>query len=379
MRTLQLGMGWFPEQAGSGLDRVYHALFQHLPGAGVEFHGLVAGSPGVARMSGQRVHAFATEDAPVLKRLGAARRSVYETITCCRPDVVVSHFALYTFPALDLLRRRPLVIHFHGPWAYESQVEGAGPLAVKAKAAVERAVYGRARLLIVLSQAFADVLRDKYGVDPRRIRVVPAGVDVDHFDVALPKKQARERLGWPSDRPILLSVRRLRQRMGLENLVDAVRILRRTVPDVLLCVAGAGPMGDALRARVDAAGLGNHVKLLGYVPEQELPLAYRAADLSIVPTVALEGFGLITVESLAAGTPVLVSPNGGLPEVVRDLAPQLVLPDVEPATIADCVAAALRGELEVPDEDGCRGYARSRFDWSSVARRTRQVYEEALG
>jgi glycosyltransferase involved in cell wall biosynthesis len=98
----------------------------------------------------------------------------------------------------------------------------------------------------------------------------------------------------------------------------------------------------------------------------------------VVPTVALEGFGLVTVESLASGTPVVVTPVGGLPEVVGDLAPDLILPDPSPAAIADRLAAILGGRLRLPDAEACRRYARDRFGWEVVARRTRQVYEEAL-
>ena len=72
----------------------------------------------------------------------------------------------------------------------------------------------------------------------------------------------------------------------------------------------------------------------------QLPLAYRAADLTVVPTVALEGFGLIAVESLAAGTPVLVTPVGGLPEVVAALSPALVLAATGSAPLADAVIRA---------------------------------------
>jgi glycosyltransferase involved in cell wall biosynthesis len=105
-----------------------------------------------------------------------------------------------------------------------------------------------------------------------------------------------------------------------------MRTVRRIHPEVLLLIAGKGPLHDALSARIEDLGLQRHVRLLGYVPDADLALAYRAADLSVVPTVALEGFGLITVESLAAGTPVLVTPVGGLPETVQALAPNLILP-----------------------------------------------------
>ena len=76
--------------------------------------------------------------------------------------------------------------------------------------------------------------------------------------------------------------------------------------------------------------MANHVRMLGSSRDADLPLYYRAADLSVVPTVALEGFGLVAAESLAAGCPALVTPVGGLPSVVADLSPDLVLEDATP-------------------------------------------------
>jgi glycosyltransferase involved in cell wall biosynthesis len=154
--------------------------------------------------------------------------------------------------------------------------------------------------------------------------------------------------------------------------------VRRRAPDALLLIAGKGALSGELEARVRSLGLEGNVRLLGFVPDEDLPIAYRAADLSIVPTVALEGFGLIAVESLAAGTPVLVTPVGGLPEVVSDLSANLVLPGSGAGDLADGLAAALMGELTLPDAGTCQSYARDRYDWPVIAARTRDVYAEVL-
>ena len=230
----------------------------------------------------------------------------------------------------------------------------------------------------MLSQAFHNVLSQDYGVPEDLIRIVPGGADIERFDLAASREEARRQLGWPADRPILLAVRRLARRMGLENLIGAIDQVRREVPDVLLFIAGKGPLAETLQAQIDEQGLRDHVKLLGYLPDDDLPLAYRAAGLSVVPTVAFEGFGLITVESLAAGTPVLVTPVGGLPEVVRDLAPELVFDQSDKEAIADRLTGVLRGNVELPDASACRCYAAKRFDWRTIAAQTRDVYEEVL-
>lgn len=376
LQTLQLGMDWFGEKAG-GLNRVYAQLVAELARSGVELHGLVAGSPDVARASNGLVHAFAPSGAPLLTRLRALRAAASAWLREHPDAVIVSHFALTAFPVLPHVAAHPLVVHFQGPWGEESRVEGAGRLTVRAKEAVERSVYRRASQAIVLSGAFRDVLAGRFGVPLDRIHVVPGGVDVDRFALAASRAECRRELGWPTDRPIVLCVRRLVRRVGVDTLVEAAAALRERVPDVLVLVAGRGPLRHELEGRIGALGLQHHVRLLGFVADESLPTAYRAADLSVVPTAALEGFGLITVESLAAGTPCVVTPVGGLTDVVAPFAPQLVTDSPRAADVADVLARALRGEIALPDAARCEAYARDGFDWPVVAERVRRVYELA--
>jgi len=376
-QSLQVGMEWLPESPGSGVGRVYHGLIRHLPGEGIGVSGLVTGSPQVSASSAP-VQAFAAADASLPRRLWRLRSAVRSRTAEHRPDVVAAHFALYTLPYLDLLDDIPLVIHFHGPWARESDAEGASALVVRLKECVERIAYRCAHRCIVLSEAFKSRLVRTYGVPADRVRVVPGGVNVDRFDVALSPADARARLGWPADRPILLAVRRLVRRVGLGTLVDAMQHVRGRVPDALLLIAGKGPLADELRTRIRHRGLDDHVRLLGFVPDEDLPTAYRAADLSVVPTQSLEGFGLAAAESLAAGTPALVTPVGGLPEVVGDLAPDLVVEEASVEAIQARLVAALNGSLSLPGGAECRDFAAVRYDWPVVARQTRSVYEEVL-
>ncbi|MGF6759094.1 glycosyltransferase family 4 protein [Paraburkholderia sp. GAS334] len=377
IKSLQIGMHWFPERAG-GLDRMYYSLVGALPGAGVAVRGVVAGSPRVAEDTDGAIRGFGSAAQSLPRRLMAARRALRDAIDIERPDVISSHFALYTFPGLDVTRGIPQVSHFQGPWADESHVEGADSLGQRAKRYLEQAVYSRSSRLIVLSDAFGQILTSRYGIPPERIRVVPGCVNVEQFNLPISPTEARLKLQLPLGRPIVLAVRRLVRRMGLEDLVDAVKLLKRQQPDVLLLIAGKGRLEGELQARIDEAGLADNVKLLGFVPDQHLAALYRAATISVVPTVALEGFGLITVESLASGTPVLVTPVGGLPEAVAGLSQDLVLPTTGAAAIADGLAAALDGSLKLPDADACRAYARANFDNAVIAKRVASVYDEAI-
>ena len=371
-------MGWLPDQPGNGLDQVFYALARHLPDAGVHVDGVVMGQGPGERGSSRRIEHAAPTSAPLPRRLRGVRTATRTLVDARPPDLVAAHFALYAAPVLDTLSRYPFVMHFHGPWAYESEAEAEASWKVALKSVVERTVYRRAARFIVLSSAFRRLLVERYGVAADRVRIVPGGVDVDRFATGLARRAARERLGWPTDRPILLAVRRLVRRVGLDRLIDAIDRVRQRHPDVLLYIAGKGPLRDVLARQIQERGLADHAQLLGFVPDEDLPFAYRAADLSVVPTIAHEGFGLIVVESLAAGTPPLVTPVGGLPEVVRDLSPALIMQDASSDSIAEHLTAALRGDLTLPSAEDCRAFAARHYAWPVIARQTRTVYEEVV-
>jgi glycosyltransferase involved in cell wall biosynthesis len=329
LRTLQIGMSLVP--AGGGLDRYYGGLLDALPAHGIAVHRVVGGVDG--------------------------------------------NLAPYAFPVLDVVRARPFAIHFHGPWAAESQSEGAGPLQVAVKRQLERIVYRRGARVIVLSQAFAGVAERTYGVPAEAIRVVPGGLDCARYAAKQTRLEARTALGLPADRPLVVTVRRLVRAKGIEQLIDATLKVRERTPDVLVAIAGRGPLGLQLASRVREAGLERNVVLLGFVDDDDLPALYRAADVAVVPTIAHEGFGLVVVEALASGTPVLVTPVAGLPEVVRALDPTMVLEDSGADSIARGIEAVLNGEHKLPDSQACVAYARQ-FDWSTIAGRVAGVYRE---
>ncbi len=369
-------MEWFSAQSAGGLARVYTDLFEMLPPCGVEPFGLVSGPRGVVEVAGGRVRNFGVEGDTLTSRLRGVRRAIRESLQQQRFDLVSCHFALYAAPGLDLLRRLPMVFHFHGPWAEEAAHEGQGGAAVAAKRMLEGLVYRRADRVIVLSRAFGELAVRSYGVRPDRVRVVSGSIDVGRFAVAASRAQACAALSWPTDRPILLTVRRLAARMGIDTLLTAMTRIRAACPDVLLVIVGKGPMEARLRAQTAGLDLGDSVRFVGFVSDDMLPMAYRAASINVLPTRALEGFGLSAAEALAAGTPSMVTPVGGLPEVVGELSPELIFRSGSADDLADGLLAALRGHLLLPDEAACRRYAASRFDPALCGRRTAAVYRE---
>jgi glycosyltransferase involved in cell wall biosynthesis len=377
MKTLQLGTSWFLEEAG-GLARIYYGCVNYLPRVGVDVNGLVAGSDRVFQSSDGKVQTFAAADSSTWTRAIGVRKAVNLAIANSQFDLVATHFALYTLPVLDRIGKLPLVMHFHGPWALESQAEGAGRLSTFGKWVVEKLVYQRTDGFIVLSESFRQILHKTYGVPLEKIFIVGGGIDTAKFDLDLTVAQAREKMGWSQNRRIIFCVRRLVQRMGLENLISAITLVRSQHPDVLLLIAGKGAIADNLRSQIQELQLEDHVQLLGFVPDQDLAIAYRAAELSIVPTVSLEGFGLIVIESLAAGTPVLGTPIGGIPEILQPFSPDLVLEGSSTNQLAQGMIEALSGKRQMPSAEACQTYVKQNYDWQVIAAQMKSVYEQVI-
>jgi len=372
--TLQIGFIVAGRQTpAAGSERYFWDLLEALPSTGIDVHGLVVGDPEITRASNAAVESFAPEGGSAVARVKALRRAVSRNIG--RNHIVVSHHAQHALPVLDVVRSRPLVVHCHGPLVREGRSEGMSVKELMMRSLAERLVYARAQRIIVLSHAFGKILQDDYHVPASKIRIVPGGVDLTRFQLGVSKADARRRLGWPTDRPLFFTARRLAPTKGIDRLVDAMSEILSAAPSTLLVIAGSGPLTAQLQQRVRELGLEACVRFAGYVDERTLRLMYRAADALIVPTVALEGFGLVVVEALACGTPALVTPVSGLPEVVRDLDPRLVLAGSEPVDIARGIIAVVSGEQKLPDTAACRAYA-ERFDWRKIASRVGDVYHE---
>ena len=353
-RILMIGMGAFPEQPG-GLNRYVAGLHAALPEAE-----LVTLGPGAER---PRATIVGDRHGQLPGRLRALRRAVRSR--SADADIVDAHFALTAVAALGLLHRRPLVVHFHGPWADEGAVEGAAGPVIAVKRALERLVYRRARLVITLSDAFAHMAAERYGIEPSRIRAIPPGLDLDWFSPG-DRTAARAALGVAEDVFVVAAARRLVPRMGLDVLLAAWPAVRAARPGAVLLLAGDGPE----RSNLETAAL-QGVRFLGRVDEATLRDCYRAADATAVPSLALEGFGLVVLESLACGTPAVVSALGGLPEAVAGLDPGLAVPP------GDAAALAARLLAPLPSRERCRTHAAT-FTWERSAELHRAAYRSVL-
>jgi glycosyltransferase involved in cell wall biosynthesis len=375
---IQVGM--HSDATGGGVDRYFWELNQGLErvASNLDTHRFFfeKGDRTSQQTPGQL--SLGRADLPLSRRLLLIRKTILNT-----PDfdpnrfVLASHFSLYALPLLPQFSKLTHVIHFHGPWAQESSLHGQGKLRVLVKKTVEQLVYGTASSFITDSSAFRNLLVSEYGVAPEKVHAILPAVDTTRFRPS-DRLASRDLLGWPLRPRIIVCVRRLVERMGLETLVAAFRSIAARHSDVCLFIGGQGPLKGELESRISLLGLGDRIRLLGFIQDSLLPAAYQAADLSVVPSTSLEGFGLTTLESLACGTPVLVTPVGGLPEVIQPLAPSCIFAGSKSDQIAEGLNAFLAGELTMPTAAQCVEYVRQSFTWDRVARQVLTIYENAF-
>lgn len=368
-----VGMGWFPKKPG-GLDRYVYELSQTLAAGGDRISLYALDLPSASPDSSIELINLATPDSPLWQRLWSTRRN-FLSVPADKADAINLHFALYSLPLLQSLPQKvPVTFTFHGPWALESQKEGESRLAVFLKQwLVEKTVYRRCDRFIVLSLAFGNILHQEYQVPWSKIHVIPGGVDLKRFQPNLTRQIARQQLNWSQNRRIIFTPRRLVHRMGLDKLLMAIAQIKSKVPDIWLAIAGMGPLKATLEQQATELGLKEHVKFLGFLPDNDLPIAYQAADLCVMPSQSLEGFGLTLVESLACGTPALCTPVGGMPEILTGFCADLIADSSKEAAIAERLEQLLTGQISLPSREACQNYAATNFDWRKIALQVRQV------
>lgn len=215
----------------------------------------------------------------------------------------------------------------------------------------------------------ADLVR-YYAARADRIAAIPCGVDTDLFTPA-DAGEARRRLGLGPE-PLLLYVGRLAPIKGLETLLDAVALVRRRGSPVRLLIVGGDtdePVDGheaSLRQRIETLGLGAAVRFMGAQPQDLLPAYYAAADVTVLPSY-YESFGMVALEAMACGSPVLASGVGGLTTTVRDGVTGFLVPEGDVRALADR-AETLLGDPDLRwrlGREGVRWAARHR--WPCVA------------
>ena len=241
-------------------------------------------------------------------------------------------------------------------------------LNIQVRKVIERRVLNRCEKIIVLSQFTQEKLRRFHKITLERTALVPGGIDLETFYPVDDKTEIRRRLDLPDRNMILFTVRNLVSRMGLDNLIYALKHVVREFPDVYLVIGGEGPLKKSLIKLSQELALEGSVRFVGFIPERELPDYYRTADIFILPTIELEGFGLVTLEALASGIPVLGTPVGGTAEILGKLDPKYIFKDTKPESMASLITETcqqFRNNPRLWDEvsSQCRLFVEENYSW----------------
>lgn len=383
----------FPPERG-GVERVVEELAAAQVRAGRRVQVLtkaVAGAPArEVRADGVEVfrYPFAARPTPwkYLTSIRASRRLARQIDRESPPALVHFHLTLSAQGPLDLWRgRKPLVYSFYGPWHAEFAVEAeeirraAGGLyrayldeqmawQRRRQIRLLRAV-DRVAVLSEFSRGWIGQLAPERAADAVRI---PGGIDPDRFTPdAVPATDWRSGADF-----VVLTVRRLARRMGLDLLLAAVAELKTRGLAVRCLIAGGGPLRRELEEQAERLGITAQVCFLGFVPDEQLPGLYRAADLFVVPSRAEENFGLIVLEAAACGVPVAATPVGSLPEMLAAVASPYQARETTAAALTEVIERAAR-ERE-SQARACREIVsprlRREFSWQRIAVEFDRVY-----
>ncbi|HEX7735033.1 MAG TPA: glycosyltransferase [Ktedonobacteraceae bacterium] len=292
-------------------------------------------------------------------------------------DLLHSHYWLSGVAAQRLARRwqAPHVTMFH-TLAHLKQLANPAENEPTLRLEMERQLIQHAdRIIAATHDERAQIIRH-CGATSSQVEVIPCGVDLRRF-VAHNRQQARQQLGLQSEQPVLLFVGRLDPFKGPDLLLRAASLMRTRAQIVIVGGNVAGdPEKTKLRQLACELGIQERVLFLSARPQEELPLIYSAADVTVVPSYH-ESFGMAAVESLACGTPVVATRAGGLMTVIRHGETGYLVPR-NPGFFAERLDSLLGAPATLQAMSAAARPSILRYSWQSVASSMSEVYEDVL-
>ena len=378
----------FRPHTGGGIDRMCDHYLRGLSDCGHRVQLICARRDSSPSALSSRVECYEADSRNACTyhtvNIGRTYRALRDLTARFEPDVLFTH---HPHPALTAslppLSRLPHVHCFHSSmaleWASEqnirkSSAEKAGPFKKLVTPyllkILERAAFSSADRIVALSRYSAGLLEREFNVPPQIIHCLPGTVDTAKF-----APDHSSRTGQPFR---MLTIRRLEPRMGLANLIRAAGILRAGNCDFRLEIGGTGSLEDELKDMIRTMDLHAEVRMSGHIPEAELVGRYRSADLFVLPTIAFEGFGLVTLEALACGTPVLATRVGASPEILGDLDDGLLCPPT-PEGLAERISYWMshRPHLQKLATVSPQ-YVRTHYGRNQMIRKLEKVFQRAL-
>jgi glycosyltransferase involved in cell wall biosynthesis len=227
----------------------------------------------------------------------------------------------------------------------------------------ERYVLSKVPDIVVCSPQMKGLVRNMTNT---KIYVIPNGIDFEDIRNIQPHKLI--------EHPSILYVGRLSKVKGIDVLLNAIPIIRKKIPNLRIYIAGSGPEGDNLKKRVKELNIEENVKFLGFISEDEKYAYYKSADVCVFPSV-YEPFGIVLLEAMACGKPIVASNVGGIPFVVEDEKTGLLFESGNVEDFAEKLITLLK-DKELRDKMGEAGRERAKeFTWDGIAEQTVDLYK----
>ena len=213
-----------------------------------------------------------------------------------------------------------------------------------------------------------------------KIVVIPNGINIEDVTTTLTKEESRSILGLPNDSLIILFFGSLVSYKGPDILLKALKIIKNEIRGVKLIFAGRGEMLDELHDLCKKYDVEDDVIFTGFVEEEKKPLYYKSSDIFCLPSTTMaESFGIVNLEAMASGIPIVGSNLGGIPDIVKDGKNGLLAKPSNPKSLADALLQLLENE-DLRKRMGDNGLKRVKdYSWDEITRETEQLYRNILG
>ncbi|MFQ5614021.1 MAG: glycosyltransferase [Anaerolineae bacterium] len=309
-----------------------------------------------------------------------------------RYDILHSHYWLSGLVARDLRRAWgiPIVQMFHTLAEMKNRVaQTPEEMESRRRHDCEGEIMHFADRLVAATPIEKGQMAGLYGADPAKISIVPPGVDLERFRPR-PRAEARTKIGTPPDHQMILFAGRIQPLKGIDTLIQAMALVMERRPElhhhICLCIIGGDPDLDStyehselkrLHSLKESLGIGDLVTFLGAKDQDTLVHYYTAASVVVVPS-HYESFGMVALEAMACGTPVIASDVGGLSYNVKDGFNGYLVPNGNPVALADKIALLLE-HRSLRDELGQQAHRwAERFSWVNIADEILEVYHQTL-
>lgn len=273
---------------------------------------------------------------------------------------------IYGGPGGVFLLRKPNVpVIYVANHTYAQQYKNLEKSIYRVLMKLERKGYKYAQRIVAISTTTKDSLVNDYQVPSEKITVIPVGVDVGIFKPLDIKKIPNS----------VLYVGRLCERKGLYYLIESIKMVREAIPNIKLYLIGKGNLREELQRLVEKHGLLRNVVFIGKVSEEELIKWYNRAEVFVLPSL-FEGFGIVCIEAMACGVPVIGTKVPGIVDIIRDRDNGLLVPPQDPDSLAKAIVQMLKDKglckyLGERERKGILG----KFDWSKISEEFIDLYK----